>query len=203
MPETEAQWQVRRAATEVTQEASLRMARYQGILLAEGANGMPAGISALSSTIKSLLDAKPAEDPLVATFRALAAKGRGGLVVTSLDIDPSLASVRAESTLWVRRGPNRWERAITRKATVAPEAGGAGAGQDLAADPQVKAVFGLFESLGIGEVGPELRARSLNVGAASQKALGMARSALNQDLDQVALPITPPGPRTPEPAIKP
>ena len=203
MPETDAQWQVRRAATEVTQEAGLRMARYQGILLPEGANGLPAGISALSSTIKSLLDDKPAEDPLVATFRSLAAKGRGGLVVTSLDIDPNLTSVRVESTLWVRRGPNRWERAITRNATVAPEAGGAAAGQDLAADPQVKAVFGLFESLGLGDIGPEIKARSLNVGAASQKALGTARSALNQDLDQLATPVTLSGPRATSRSLNP
>ena len=47
--------------------------------------------------------------------------------------------------------------------------------------------------LGLGSVPAELKDRSLRMGAATEKALGMARSAFNQDLDQLALPVLEPG----------
>jgi hypothetical protein len=46
--------------------------------------------------------------------------------------------------------------------------------------------------LGLGAVPAEMKERSLRIGAATERALGMARSAFNQDLDQLALPVLEP-----------
>ena len=57
----------------------------------------------------------------------------------------------------------------------------ANAGDGLADDPQVKAVFGVVESLGLGEVPPELKRRSLNMGAAT-------RVSTKQNTTSMAMP---------------
>ena len=66
------------------------------------------------------------------------------------------------------------------------------AGKDLAEDPQVKGAFQIAELLGLGAIPAEVKQRSLRIGAATEKALGMARSAFNQDLDALALPVLEP-----------
>ena len=71
----------------------------------------------------------------------------------------------------------------------------ANAGADIADDPQVKAFFGVVESLGIGQIPPELKQRTLNMGAATRKALGQARDALDQELKATALSLDPVGER--------
>ena len=193
-PETDAQWLVRRAATEVTNDPGGRLLRYQGIVMPEPAAGEapPAGASlaAALGSIKELLGEAPV-DPLPGKLRDLAGQGRGGAVVTRLDLSPDFSAVSVETTLWVRAG-DRWNPAIVRPATIRPDDLPANAGDGLADDPQVKAAFGLVESLGLGEVPPELKRRSLNMGAATRKALGQARGALDQELNSAALSLEPP-----------
>ena len=63
-----------------------------------------------------------------------------------------------------------------------------GDGSDLAQDPQIGAVFRIFESVGFA-FPPEVKQRSLNVGAATRKALGMARGAFAERLAAMALPL--------------
>jgi hypothetical protein len=47
----------------------------------------------------------------------------------------------------------------------------------------------VVESLGFGPIPADVKQRSLNVGAATQKALGQVRSALLEDLAGLALPV--------------
>ena len=111
--------------------------------------------------------------------------------MTRLEIQPDMSGVTVESTLWVREG-QRWLVFGSRNATVRPDDLGREAGKNLAEDPQVKGAFQIVEMLGLGAVPAEVKERSLRIGAATEKALGMARSAFNQDLDHLALPVLEP-----------
>ena len=53
--ETEDQWRRRRAATEVTQERSLRFIRHRGILLPEGEPGAGLNVGGIGGLVKDLL----------------------------------------------------------------------------------------------------------------------------------------------------
>ncbi|HEV3162494.1 MAG TPA: hypothetical protein VGZ22_00535 [Isosphaeraceae bacterium] len=190
MPETDARWLARRAATELSHDPGLRFTRYQGLILPEGEKGAATGLDAIASSVKSLLGDAPAEDPLAAKFREATAAGHVGLVVTKLDLAPGFATVTVESTLFVRMARDRWEPATSRNAIVRPDALQAADAKNVAADPQVQEVFKLVESLGLGTVPADLKARSLNVGAATQAALGEARAALNRELEKLELPVS-------------
>ena len=50
-------------------------------------------------------------------------------------------------------------------------------------------VFQTVEALGLGGIDPEVKRRSLGIGAATRKALGLARSAASTDLATLALPV--------------
>ena len=62
-----------------------------------------------------------------------------------------------------------------RGATIRTDALVEDAGKELAEDPQIKSAFGLVQSLGLGEIPPEVKARSLKVGSAAQRVLAGAR----------------------------
>ncbi len=201
-------WLVRRAATEIVNDEGGRLLRYQGLVIPEPAPGQAppaaASLNAALAGLKELLG-EAQVDPLPARLRDLAGQGRVGAVVTRLELSPDLASVAVETTLWVRVDGDRWIQAIVRSSTVRPDDLPPDAGDGLADDPQVKAAFGVIESLGFGDIPPEMKRRSLNMGAATKKALGQARSALDQELNAFALPLEAPRdrPAATNPATKP
>jgi len=187
--EPEDRWLARRAATEVVYEPGLRFIRYQGLVLPEGEVGAaPDALGALGA-IKGLLGDQPAEDPMLGKAREVAARGRVGLVETALEMAADFTEVKVVSTLWVRHGRDDWKGVDKRPATVRPDELKPEAGEELAADPQVKAAFGIVEGLGLGAVDPGLKGRSLKVGAASRRALHQAQGALDADLQEWALPV--------------
>lgn len=188
--ETDARWLARRAATEIAREPDLRYVRYLDTLLPEGANaGGAEMVGAAASALKALLGENPG-DPLTPKLADAARRGRVGVVVTKLEMAEDFSKVTVESTLWVRNAAtNSWIPAISRPATVRPDDLPADEGKPLEADPQVQAVFRVVEGLGLGGVPQELKQRSLNMGAATRRALGMAQAALNRDLDTLALPV--------------
>jgi hypothetical protein len=96
-------------------------------------------------------------------------------------------AVRITITLLVRNGP-RWSKAGAKTAAVRTDLLKPGDGNDLAQDPQVGAVFRVFESIGFG-FPPEVKQQSLNIGAATRKALGMAREAFAERIAALALPL--------------
>ena len=65
----------------------------------------------------------------------------------------------------------RWVPFVSRSVTVRPDEVAAGEGQNLAADPQVKSAFSFVEALGLGTIPPEIKDRTLRMGAATDKAL--------------------------------
>jgi hypothetical protein len=196
--EPEANWRARRAATELAVDPGLRFIRFQDTIIPDGGGGQDlsaVGLSTALSELKKLLDPDQGQkaDPLEEKLRAIAARGRVSAVVTRLNIQPDMSAVTVESVLWVR-GPNdRWVPFGFRNATVKPDDMAAGAGQNLAEDPQVKGAFRIVEMLGLGAIPADVKDRSLRIGAATEKALGLARSAFNQDLDAMALPVLEPG----------
>ena len=192
-PEPEPVWLARRAASELAVDQDLRFLRFQDTVLPDsGAGGLPAGagLSTAISELKRLLDPDQGQqaDPLLETLKGVAARGRAGAVVTKLQIAPDMSNVTVETTLWIRSG-DRWFAFGTRTATVRPEELEAEAGKGLEADPQVQGAFKVVEGLGLGAIPADLKARSLRIGAATEKALGLARSAFNEDLQALALPV--------------
>jgi hypothetical protein len=196
--EPEPRWLARRAATELSIDPDLRFIRFQDTVFPDPGAGQPVsamGLSTAISELKRLLDVDQGQqtDPLVDKLKTISARGRSGASVTRLVIPPDMSGVTVESALWVREG-ERWFLFGTRNATVRPDELENDAGKDLAEDPQVKSAFQIADLLGLGAIPPEVKQRSLRIGAATEKALGMARSAFNQDLNDLALPILEPQP---------
>lgn len=187
--ESEPRWRARRAATEVAQERELRFIRYQGLVLPEGAPGAPLDASgALGGVVKSLLGEQPADDPLAAKGKAVAARGRVGMLVTKLDTAEDLSGVAVEIVLYARMNGDRWEPAASKTVRVRGDEVRPGEGGNVAADPQVQTVFKTIEGLGLA-VPDDLKQKSLNIGAATQKALATARTLIQPELDALALPV--------------
>jgi hypothetical protein len=202
--EPEPFWLARRAATEVSVDTDLRFIRFQDTLIPDTGGGQPLnglGLSTALSELKRLLelDQPQPADPVVAKLKDVAARGKIGAVVTRLEIQPDLRAVSVESTLWVRIAPQRWVAYGSRAASVRPDDLGADAGKNLGDDPQVKGAFQIVEMLGLGSIPPDVKQRSLRIGAATEKALGMARSAFNQELNTLALPVLEPARDEPAP----
>jgi hypothetical protein len=193
--ETDAAWLSRRAATEILNDEGLRFNLFQEMVIPEPTGGGEGALSAigpdlLSSALKNLLDERKT-DPLLAVFRKLETRGRSSALVTRLDIAPSLESVRVEIMLWVRPvpGSERWVMLGTHAGTSRTEEADPASRKAIEEDPQVKMVFQLVESLGLGDASPGLKARSSNVGAATSRALGIARKASEASLGALALPL--------------
>jgi hypothetical protein len=191
-------WRLRRAATEVKAEPALRFVRYGDLVLPENAGegaGAMAGVGAMARAARSALGgltgeaAPPAEDAMTPFLRELEARGRAGAVLTVLVLDEGMTGVRVESALLVRVRPGRWVPAVSRLGQGRPGALPAAEGVAVAADPQVQAVFRLAEGLGLGAITPEVRQRSVDIGAATRSALGVAQSALGREIESLALPL--------------
>jgi hypothetical protein len=213
--ETDAEWSLRRACAELKAERTGWFVRYGDSILpdagpgaqAAGANPLAAlgggglgGLSALGGMgeLKSLLrelnlDAgvEPPPDPWPGKLADLAGKGRSGAIVTKLEIAPDLAGVTVTSELWVHVGPGAadWKPAGSRTATVRTDEVAAGAGEALAANPQIEQALDLADSLGLGQIDPQLKQRALGVGAATQQALSKVREQAQADLDRLAVPL--------------
>ena len=185
-PETEMQWRTRRAATEVTLEPKLRFVSHLGLLLPEGANAQTLDLGAVGGLVKGLLGDGAAEDPIAAKMRELAAKGRVGLMVTTLETSDDLSAVKVEIVLYARVNEDRWERAAVRTVRVRGDELRPGDGANIGEDPQVKSLLKTVEGLGLA-IPDDLKAKGLKIGAATQKALGMARTAIQPDLDSLNL----------------
>ena len=194
-PEPDNAWLARRAATELAVDTGLRFIRFQDTVIPDPGAGQPLGEMGLStavSELRRLLDPDQGQqaDPLAEKLKGVAARGRIGALVTRLAIEPDLSSVTVESTLWIRGG-QQWAAFGSRIATVRPDDLGQEAGKNLEADPQVQGAFRIAELLGLGAIPPEVKARAC-AWRRHREALGMARSAFNQDLDSLALPVLEP-----------
>jgi hypothetical protein len=108
-----------------------------------------------------------------------------------MEIASDLAGVTVTSEMWVRVGPGPadWKDAGRRSVTVRTDEVAAGAGDALAANPQVKGAFDLAEGLGLGGISPEMKQRALGVGAATQQALSRVREQAQADLDRLAVKL--------------
>jgi hypothetical protein len=199
--ESDAQWLARRAATEVTYDEGVRFIRVQQMVLPEPVPGQPLDLKSALSALPDLtkLLAGDAEDALPQRLRGVGARGRVGAVVTRQQVSPDLDNVSVEMVLWVRGPGERWGPFGSRVVTVRSGDVKDDEGKALADDPQVQAAFTLIESLGLGQVPGDVRRKSLNIGAATRKALAQARTAFQDDVARLTLPID----AEPQPAANP
>lgn len=187
--ETEGQWRSRRAATELVFDPGARFVRYESLLVPEGQEvGPEAAQKALGDLLGGLLGDPPqaANDPLAERLREVAAQGRVGALVTRLDGGPETA---VEISLWVRDPRGNWSAALVRRASARADQVPPNAGDPLANDPQVQGAFAALEALGLGKLGEDAKRLSLRSGAAVEKALDAARTALRDDLKALVLPV--------------
>jgi hypothetical protein len=105
-----------------------------------------------------------------------------------MELSPDLEGVTVESALYVRTG-NGWARGPWRAGTLRVGDVAPGAAEAVADDPQVKAAFGLVDSIAPGMITPQMKQKGLDVGATTKRALSMARSALSRDLAALAVPL--------------
>ncbi len=189
--EDDARWHARRAATEIREEPALRWVRYGDLVYPEGEPGAAPDQAAMAGAalgaLRGLLDDGAAPDPLAAKFDEAAARGRIGLLVTSLTIGESLDRVTVEAVLYVRRKGSRWTPAGRWPVVLMVDRVGEGGAGRVAADPQVGAAFAAVEALGLGAVDESMKRRAVRVGAAVQQAIGEARGAVDRDLAGAAL----------------
>lgn len=189
--EDDRRWLSRRASTEVLTDPGLHLIRFGDLVLPEPSPGMDADpgqmIGAVGGLLDGLLGGGPVTDPMRPHLDRIESSGRVGVVVTRLETSPGFDRVAVEAAVLIRTAPGRWEPASRRRAEVRPADLPADAGRPLAEDPQVRAAFGMLQGLGLGQVDPGAQRMSLAVGAASQRALAEARSALENDLRSVAI----------------
>ncbi len=189
--ESNRRWLARRASTEALTDPDLRFSRFGDLVLPDsgdaGTVDQAQMANAVGNLIGSLLGNTPGTDPMKAHLDRIEASGRIGVVVTMLETSPEFDRVAVETALLIRTAPGRWETGTRRRAEVRTADLPANAIQPLAADPQVRAAVQLLNGFGLGQVDPQSQQRGLAVGAATQRALGLARSALEADLNSVAL----------------
>jgi hypothetical protein len=184
-------WLLRRAATEALYDDGLRFIAFGNTVLWEPLPGQPldrgAGMALVEGTIRDVLGVGGA-NALPLRFREVAARGRVGIIVTRIEVAGDFASASAESTLFCRN-KNGWQRALWRSQNLEVGAVPPIVVSMVAADPQVKAVMNLIDSIGAGFVSPDMKERGLAVGATVGGAVVLARTALVRSLAGLSFDI--------------
>jgi hypothetical protein len=111
-----------------------------------------------------------------------------GAIVTKIEIAGDFGSTAAESTLYFRNGKG-WQRALWRSQNLPVGAVPPIVVSMVAADPQVRAVINLIDSIGAGFVSAEMKERGLAVGATVGGAVVLARTALVRSLAGLSVDI--------------
>jgi hypothetical protein len=110
------------------------------------------------------------------------------MILTRIVIAPDLSRASAESTLYFYNGSN-WDRALWRSQSLEVGIVPPVVVTMVAADPQVKAVMNLIDSIGAGFVSPEMKERGLVVGTTVGGAVVLARTALVRSLTGLAFDV--------------
>jgi hypothetical protein len=129
-----------------------------------------------------------AADPLHLKLGAVAAHGQAGMILTRIVLAADLASASAESTLFYFNG-NNWDRAVWRSQSLEVGSVPPIVTKLVGADPQVKAVMNLIDSIGAGFVTPEMNEQGLAVGTTVGGAVVLARTALMRALTDLAFDV--------------
>ncbi len=192
--ETEGLWLSRRAATEANIDQDVRYIQMGPLVFPEPEPGEEPKAGQLAQVVGGVarMLAGEEQDSLRSELAKLAARGRSACVVTSVEVAPTRDGSTAVITLWGRDARGGWSRVITRSSVSQVADIDQGEANALAGDPQVQAVFGFIESLGLGAAGEQAKRLSLGVGATTRRALGQARETFNADIDRLALPVTGP-----------
>ncbi len=148
---------------------------------------LAAGARVAEGAVRGVLAAGQA-DPLQSKLEAVAARGRTGMILTRIILAADLATASAESTLFYNNGSN-WDRAVWRSQSLEVGSVPPVVTELVGADPQVKAVMNLIDSIGAGFVTPEMKERGLAVGTTVGGAVVLARTALVRALTELAFDV--------------
>jgi hypothetical protein len=188
--ESSARWSMRRAATEVLHDDGLRFLRFGNTLLPEPVPGQPvdpaATMALVEGSVRDVLGVG-AGDPLPRRLREAEARGRVGLMITTIVIAPDLSDVSAESALYYCEG--EWGRGLWRTQRLEVGSVPPAVVSIVANDPQVKAIMGLIDAIGAGFVSPAMKEKGLVVGTTVGGAVVLARTSLVRSLMEIAFDI--------------
>jgi hypothetical protein len=145
------------------------------------------GVRLAEGAVRDVLGAGVA-DPLHLKLGAVAARGQAGMILTRIVLSADLATASAESTLFYYNGSN-WDRAVWRSQSLEVGSVPPIVTKLVGADPQVKAVMNLIDSIGGGFVTPEMSERGLAVGTTVGGAVVLARTALIRALRELAFNV--------------
>jgi hypothetical protein len=148
---------------------------------------LAAGARMAEGAVRNVFGARQA-DPLHLKLGAVAARGQAGMILTRIVLAADLASASAESTLFYYNGSN-WDRAVWRSQSLEVGSVPPIVSKLVGADPQVKAVMNLIDSIGAGFVTPEMNERGLAVGMTVGGAVVLARTALIRALTELAFDV--------------
>jgi hypothetical protein len=148
---------------------------------------LEAGARVAEGAVRNVLGAAQA-DPLHSKLGAVAARGQAGMILTRIVLAGDLATAYAESTLFYQNGSN-WDRAVWRSQSLEVGSVPPIVTKLVAADPQVKAVMNVIDSIGVGFVTPEMNERGLAVGTTVGGAVVLARTALIRALTELAFDV--------------
>jgi hypothetical protein len=222
LPETEPQWQTRRAATEVLYDPGLRLIQAGQWLTPNGSAAVaddpaptpdrpgqlilperapvepgrevPDALTVLDNPaareVFAAINGLVPEDSREALFRAVAARGEAGLVLTRLAFSADFSAVDVEAAFWVRVGPGRWVPAVGRRIDARAAPGDEAVAVD--AGSTVQMMIAVLETVAAQPRSVEGANRTLAAGAAAQRAVDRAHVALDPILLRLALPIVPP-----------
>ncbi len=188
-PEPESRWRWYRAANEVAVEPALRFVRYRWFTLPETGPGSDAS----PQTTTELLDSPAGRDGFasiqsVSAFDndvheqldEIADRNRIGAIVTHLEFGVDSDRADAQSTLWVRQQNDRWQAAITQRASVRLD------------DPPddvvpiegspIKTMLLILETVAAQPAHPLISEQRQRIGAVAERALARARAALDREL---------------------
>jgi hypothetical protein len=148
---------------------------------------LAAGARVAEGAVRNVLGTGQA-DPLHSKQGAVAARGQVGMILTRIVLAADLATASAESTLFYNTGSN-WDRAVWRSQSLEVGSVPPIVTKLVGADPQVKAVMNLIDSIGAGFVTPEMNERGLAVGTTVGGAVVLARTALIRALTELAFDV--------------
>ncbi len=124
----------------------------------------------------------------------IAARNRIGAIITRLEFAVDSEQAEAQSTFWVRQQDDRWQAAITRKASVRVDAPPDDV-VPLEGSP-VKTMLLILETVASAAAQPAVSQQRQRVGAIAERALAHARAALDRELAQQWIFVSPPRPPT-------
>ena len=194
-PESSDRWRTRRAATEVTLDPGLRFVQFRDFIIPEVGpnNPPPQSTTELLDTPEAVggfgaINAVSPFDAIQERLDDAADRGAVGAIVSRLVFSVDSDRVEAEATLWVRQSGGRWSPSCATKGNANVDEPESADAPPLEATP-IRSLLLVLEGVAATPAAPDISERRQSIGAAAQRALFRARTALQTELEPYLLSV--------------